>query len=301
MSFARAARSLCRSLVRARAHRLYLSSSSLSPMEHVTLTTPAAGVLVVELNRPKALNALSDALMKDLGVALAHAQQDQAVGAVVITGNDKAFAAGADVKELAREHANREDCVKKACLKTWYDAMGATSKPKIAAVRGYAFGGGCELALACDIVIAAENAQFGLPELSLGTIPGFGGTQRMIRAVGKSKAMDLILTGRRMKADEAERSGLVSRVVPVERCLPEAVEAAQAIAALSSPSVALAKRAVDAADAFVALDEGLEFERQLFYDTFDLDDRREGMAAFCEKRKAAFTDSAVAHATSSAP
>ena len=274
----------------------------LASLENVRAAAAPNGVLVLTLDRPKALNALSDqsdALMGDLRRALAHAQDSPSIGAVVITGSDKAFAAGADVKEMAREHDSREDCVAKSFLKAWDDAVQATTKPKVAAVRGFAFGGGCELALACDIVVAAENAQFSLPELSLGTRPGFGGTQRLIRAVGKAKAMDLILTGRRMKADEAERCGLASRVVAVERCLAEAVEAAQAIAALSMPAVALAKRAIDAADAFVALDDGLKLERSLFYDTFDLDDRREGMAAFCEKRKATFTDSAAAHANSS--
>lgn len=263
-------------------------------LEHVALAREPLGVALLTLNRPKALNALSDALMRDIRTALEAVDADPAVGAVVITGSDKAFAAGADVKEMAAQHDSREDCVAKAFLSTWDDALNATTKPKVAAVRGYAFGGGCELALACDIVIAADNAQFSLPELTLGTIPGFGGTQRLIRAVGKAKAMDLILTGRRMKADEAERAGLASRVVAVDACVPEAISAAQAIAALSSPVVELAKSAVDAADASIPLPDGLKLERELFFDTFDLPDRREGMAAFVGKRPACFAHSAKA-------
>ena len=243
---------------------------------------------LITLNRPQALNALNDGLMDELGAALLAFDADDAIGAIVVTGSPKAFAAGADIaamKDLDFLTAYRTEFI----TRNW-EQIRRVRKPVIAAVAGFALGGGNELAMACDIVIAADNARFGQPEIKLGIIPGAGGTQRLPRAVGKAKAMDLILTGRMMDAHEAERAGLVSRVVPAEKLLDEALGAAAAIASYSLASVMMAKEAVNRA-AEMPLSEGLLYERRLFHALFATQDQKEGMAAFLEKRPAQFRQS----------
>ncbi len=240
---------------------------------------------LVTLNRPQALNALNDALMNELGDALLKFEADEGVGAVVLTGSDKAFAAGADIG--AMKDWGYMDVYKSEYITRNWETLKRVRKPVIAAVAGWALGGGCELALACDIVIAADSAKFGQPEIKLGIIPGAGGTQRLPRAVGKAKAMDLILTARNMDAQEAERAGLVSRVVPAARLLDEAIGAAAAIAEYSLPVVMAAKESVNRAYES-ALAEGILFERRMFHSLFATEDQKEGMAAFVEKRKPAF-------------
>jgi enoyl-CoA hydratase len=240
---------------------------------------------VVTLNRPKQLNALNDALMTELGDALLAFDADENIGAIVLTGNDKAFAAGADIGAMAGW--SYMDVYKTEYITRNWEALKRVRKPVIAAVAGFALGGGCEIALACDIVIAADSARFGQPEIKLGVMPGAGGTQRLPRAVGKSKAMDLILTARMMDAQEAERAGLVSRVVPADKLLDEALAAAAAIAEFSLPSVMMAKEAVNRAFE-TPLAEGVLFERRLFHSLFATEDQKEGMRAFVEKRKPAF-------------
>lgn len=243
------------------------------------------GVGVVTLNRPDALNALNTQLVTELAQALAAFDADPAVGCILITGSEKAFAAGADIKEMA-DKTFPETYLEDFITGPW-EAVAATKKPVIAAVAGYALGGGCELAMMCDTIIAADSAKFGQPEITLGIIPGIGGTQRLTRAVGKAKAMDLILTGRHMGAEEAERAGLVARVVPDDDLLDEALEMGAAIAALSQPAVAMAKECVNRA--FEGpLAEGVRFERRLFQAAFATADQKEGMAAFVAKRKPAF-------------
>ena len=240
---------------------------------------------LIRLNRPQALNALSAALMAELGRALDDLEADDAVGAIVLTGSDKAFAAGADIKEMKdRDYIDvyRADFVTRG-----WERAAQCRKPVIAAVAGFALGGGCELAMMCDIIIAAENAEFGQPEILLGTLPGAGGTQRLPRFIGKSKAMELCLTGRRMGAAEAERVGLVSRVVPTEQLLDEAINVAERIAGLSLPAVMMAKESVNRAFE-TTLAEGLRFERRLFHASFATADQKEGMAAFAEKRPPKF-------------
>jgi len=237
---------------------------------------------LITLNRPKALNALNDALMDELGVALEGFGADEGIGCVVITGSEKAFAAGADITAMAP--MSYMDAYKSDFITRNWEHVASFRKPVIAAVGGFALGGGCELAMMCDIIIAAETAKFGQPEITLGTIPGIGGTQRLTRAVGKSKAMDLCLTGRMMDAAEAERSGLVSRVVPADKLMPEALAIAEKIAAMSRPAAEMAKSAINRAFE-TPLSEGLNVERDLFHSTFALEDRSEGMAAFIEKRK----------------
>jgi enoyl-CoA hydratase len=240
---------------------------------------------LVALNRPKALNALNDALMNELGQALAGFDADEGIGAIVLTGGDKAFAAGADIGAM-RDLSYRDAYMGEFVTRNW-ERMKSVRKPVIAAVAGYALGGGCELAMMCDIVFAAEGAKFGQPEIKLGVIPGAGGTQRLPRAVGKAKAMDLVLTGRMMDAAEAERAGLVSRVVPAEKLIEEALAAAEKIAEFSLPSVMMAKESVNRA--FESpLAEGMLFERRLFHALFATEDQKEGMAAFVEKRKPKF-------------
>jgi len=240
---------------------------------------------LVTLNRPKALNALNDSLMNELGEALAAFDADEAIGAIVITGSDKAFAAGADIGAM-KDRSFRDVYMGQYITRNW-ERMRSIRKPVIAAVAGYALGGGCELAMMCDILIAADTAKFGQPEIKLGIIPGAGGTQRLPRAVGKAKAMDLVLTGRMMDAAEAERAGLVSRVVPADKLIDEAVAAAAQIAEFSLPSVMMAKEAVNRA--FESpLAEGMLFERRLFHALFATEDQKEGMAAFVEKRKPKF-------------
>ena len=240
---------------------------------------------LVRLNRPKQLNALNDALMDELGAALAKFDADDGIGAMVLTGGDKAFAAGADIgamKDLGYMDVYKGDFI----TRNW-EVLKSIRKPVIGAVAGYALGGGCELAMMCDIILAADNAKFGQPEIKLGVIPGAGGTQRLPRAVGKAKAMDLVLTGRMMDAQEAERAGLVSRVVAPDKLLDEALAVAAQIAEFSLPSVMMAKEAVNRA--FEApLAEGMLFERRLFHALFGTEDQKEGMAAFVEKRKPNF-------------
>jgi enoyl-CoA hydratase len=239
---------------------------------------------LIRLNRPQALNALNAALMRELGAVLAAFEADGSIGCMVITGSDKAFAAGADIKEMATK--TYMEAFMGNFAATW-DRVAHARKPVIAAVAGFALGGGCELAMQCDIIIAADTARFGQPELKLGIIPGIGGTQRLTRAVGKAKAMDLILTGRMMDAAEAERSGLVARVVPAGELIAEAMKAADTIAAMSLPSVMVAKEAVNRAFE-VSLAEGISFERRVFHSLFATQDQKEGMAAFVEKRPAKF-------------
>jgi enoyl-CoA hydratase len=242
-------------------------------------------VALITLNRPKVLNALNDALMNELGAALAQADADEGIGAIVLTGGERAFAAGADID--AMKSWSYMDVYKSGYISRNWEAMRSVRKPVIAAVGGWALGGGCELALMCDIVIAADTAKFGQPEIKIGVIPGAGGTQRLPRAAGKAKAMDMILTARTMDAQEAERAGLVSRVVPAARLLEEALAAAATIASFSLPSVMMAKEAVNRA--FESpLAEGMLFERRLFHALFATDDQKEGMAAFLEKRKPDF-------------
>jgi len=242
---------------------------------------------LVRLNRPRALNALCDQLMAELGEALRGMDADAAIRAIVLTGSERAFAAGADIKEMqgrAFPGLYFDDFIGKR-----WEAVLTAQKPVIAAVAGFALGGGCELAMMCDMILAADTAKFGQPEIKLGVIPGAGGSQRLTRAVGKSKAMDMILTGRMMDAAEAERVGLVSRVVPAADLVAEAIRTGEAIAAMSAPSVAMAKEAVNIAFEST-LREGVRFERRLFQSLFATADQKEGMAAFAEKRPARFTD-----------
>jgi len=242
-------------------------------------------VALIRLDRPKALNALCDQLMRELGTALREFDADPAIGAIVLTGSDRAFAAGADIKEM-QNRTYPETALDDFIGATW-EVVPTVRKPVIAAVAGYALGGGCELAMMCDIIIAADTAKFGQPEINLGIIPGAGGTQRLTRAIGKSKAMDMVLTGRMMDAVEAERANLVSRVVPAADLIDEALRMAASIAALSPVAVALAKRSV--ARAFeTTLAEGITYERALFLSMFGTPHQREGMAAFIEKRKPDF-------------
>jgi len=240
---------------------------------------------LIRLNRPNALNALNDALMNELGDALARLDADEGTGVIVLTGSDKAFAAGADIG--AMKDWSYMDVYKGDFITRNWERLKSVRKPVIAAVAGYALGGGCELAMMCDIIFAAEGAKFGQPEIKLGVIPGAGGTQRLPRAVGKAKAMDLVLTGRMMDAQEAERAGLVSRVFPPEKLLDEALAAAAQIAEFSLPSLMMAKEAVNRAYE-APLAEGMLFERRLFHALFATEDQKEGMAAFVEKRKPKF-------------
>jgi len=253
----------------------------MSSYEHIIVEQKgAAGVIT--LNRPKMLNALSFGVFGEIARAVDELEANAAIGCIVVTGNDKAFAAGADIKEM--QPKGFIDMFSSDFASIGGDRVAKCRKPTIAAVAGYALGGGCELAMMCDIIIAADTAKFGQPEITLGTIPGIGGTQRLTRAVGKAKAMDLCLTGRMMDAQEAERSGLVSRIVPADKLMEEALSAAEKIAAMSRPAVAMAKEAVNRAFE-TPLAEGLNVERNLFHATFALEDRAEGMAAFIEKRK----------------
>jgi enoyl-CoA hydratase len=240
---------------------------------------------LITLNRPKALNALNDALMDELGAALKAFDADDDIGAIVLTGSEKAFAAGADIGMMSKY--SYMDVYKSDYITRNWETIRAIRKPVIAAVAGFALGGGCELAMMCDIVIAADTAKFGQPEIKLGVIPGAGGTQRLPRAVSKAKAMDLCLTARMMDANEAERAGLVSRVVGADRLLDEAIEAATIIAGFSLPAVMMAKEAVNRAYE-TTLSEGVHFERRLFHSLFATEDQKEGMAAFVEKRKPEF-------------
>jgi enoyl-CoA hydratase len=240
---------------------------------------------LITLNRAKALNALNDALMDELGAALGGFDADEGIGVIVLTGSDKAFAAGADIG--AMKDWSYMDVYKSQYITRNWERLRSVRKPVIAAVAGFALGGGCELAMMCDFIIAADTAKFGQPEIKIGVIPGASGTQRLPRAVGKAKAMDLVLTGRMMDAAEAERAGLVSRVVPAAQLLDEALAAAGQIAGFSLPSVMAAKEAINRAFE-TPLSEGILFERRTFHSLFGTEDQKEGMTAFLEKRKANF-------------
>jgi enoyl-CoA hydratase len=240
---------------------------------------------LITLNRPKQLNALCDALVDEMGQALDAFEVDEGIGAIVITGSDKAFAAGADI--TAMKDFSYMDAYKGDYITRNWERVKTCRKPVIAAVAGYALGGGCELAMMCDIIIAADTAQFGQPEIKLGTLPGAGGTQRLPRAVSKAKAMDMCLTARMMGAEEAERAGLVSRIVAADKLIEEALDAATKIASYSLPVVMMIKESVNRAYES-SLQEGLLFERRVFHAAFALEDQKEGMAAFAEKRKAEF-------------
>lgn len=248
------------------------------------LTERIDRVAVITLNRPKALNALNSQVMNEVTTAAAEFDADHGIGAIIITGSEKAFAAGADIKEMSEQSFS--DMFGSDFFSAW-GKLGAVRTPTIAAVSGYALGGGCELAMMCDVIIAAENATFGQPEIKLGVLPGMGGSQRLTRAIGKAKAMDMILTGRNMDAAEAERSGLVSRVVATESLLDEARAVAKTISEMSLSASMMAKEAVNRAFES-SLAEGLLFERRIFHSAFGTADQSEGMAAFVEKRPANF-------------
>ncbi len=259
-------------------------------MGYETLLTEVRGegerrIGLITLNRPKQLNALNDQLMDELGAALFAFDADDAIGCIVLTGSDKAFAAGADIAVM--KDYGYMDVYRRGYISRNWEHIRSVRKPVIAAVAGFALGGGCELAMMCDIVIAAETAKFGQPEIKIGLIPGAGGTQRLPRAVGKAKAMDMVLTARTMDAVEAERAGLVSRIVPAERLLDEALSAAAAICAMSGPVTMMIKDCVNRAFES-GLSEGVHFERSLFHSAFGTEDSKEGMAAFLAKRKPAF-------------
>ena len=252
----------------------------------IEVRTEAGKVGIVTLNRPKALNALNDALMDELGVALKAFDADDAIGCIVLTGSERAFAAGADIAAMAKY--SFLDVYKGDYITRNWETIRSVRKPVIAAVSGFALGGGCELAMMCDFIIAADNAKFGQPEIKIGVIPGAGGTQRLPRAVGKAKAMDMALTGRMMDAQEAERAGLVSRVVPYDKLMDEALGAALQIADFSQIAVMAAKESVNRAFES-GLSDGVMFERRLFHALFATADQKEGMDAFVAKRKADFT------------
>jgi len=243
-------------------------------------------VAKITLNRPKALNALNSELIIELNAALDDLEADDAIGAIVLTGSEKAFAAGADIKEMQTK--SFIDAQSGDFIGPW-SRITKCRKPVIAAVAGYALGGGCELAMMCDFIIAADNAKFGQPEITLGIIPGAGGTQRLTRAVGKAKAMEMILSGRMIDAEEAERASLVSRVVPAAELMDEVMKVAERIAHLSQPIVAMAKIAVNRAFE-TTLEEGVRFEKAVFYSAFATEDQKEGMAAFIAKREPSFSN-----------
>ena len=257
-------------------------------MEYQTIIVETKDkVGVITLNRPKALNALNDQLMDELGFALKSFDQDEVIACIVITGSEKAFAAGADIGAMA--NYTYMDAYKNDYITRNWEQIRQIRKPVIAAVAGYALGGGCELAMMCDFIIAAENAKFGQPEIKLGTLPGAGGTQRLPRAISKSKAMDMCLTARMMDAVEAERAGLVSRIVPLDKLMEETMAAATTIAAMSLPIVLMIKESVNRAFE-TTLAEGVNFERRLFHSSFATEDQKEGMKAFMEKRPAVFVN-----------
>jgi enoyl-CoA hydratase len=249
------------------------------------LVETRGAVGLITLNRPQALNALCDGLIRELGQALDGFERDAAIGAVVLTGNEKAFAAGADIKEMSNK--TFVECYLEDFISNGWEHITTCRKPIIAAVAGFALGGGCEVAMMCDTILAAESAKFGQPEITLAIIPGAGGTQRLTRAVGKAKAMEMVLSGRMIDAVEAERCGLVSRVVANDKLLEEALKLADKIAAQSRPAVLAAKEAVNRAFEST-LAEGVRFERRLFHALFSTEDQKEGMAAFVEKRKPQF-------------
>ncbi|MER5636735.1 enoyl-CoA hydratase [Kitasatospora sp. NPDC002227] len=253
--------------------------------EYGTILVERKGrVGVITLNRPEALNALNNQLMNEVVDAATTFDRDPEIGAMIITGSAKAFAAGADIKEM------QTNTFPEVYLDDWlgpWDTLGRLRKPVVAAVAGYALGGGCELAMLCDVLLAADTAKFGQPEIKLGVIPGIGGSQRLTRAVGKAKAMELCLTGRMMGAEEAERAGLVSRIVPADELMAEALKVAETIAAMSTPAAVAMKESVNRAFE-TTLAEGVRFERRLFHAAFATADQKEGMAAFAEKRPPKF-------------
>ncbi|WGW10809.1 enoyl-CoA hydratase [Saxibacter everestensis] len=254
--------------------------------ETLIVERDAAGFAVVTINRPKALNALNLQVLEELAATLSELDSDRSVSATVLTGSEKAFAAGADIKEM------KDLSYSEAYARDWFagwDAVGRTRKPIIAAVAGYALGGGCELAMMCDILLAADTAKFGQPEIKLGVLPGMGGSQRLTKAVGKAKAMELCLTGRMMDAEEAERAGLVSRIVPADDLLDDAKKTATLIASMSIPATMMVKESVNRAFE-TSLAEGILFERRVFHAAFATNDQKEGMAAFSEKREANFSN-----------
>ena len=252
--------------------------------EHILVETRGP-VGLITLNRPKAMNALCADLAREIAEAVDAYEADETIGALVVTGSEKAFCAGADIKEMADK--KYMDVYKEDFITVNWERLSHCRKPVVAAVAGYALGGGCEFAMMCDFILAAENAKFGQPEILIGTIPGAGGTQRLTRFIGKSKAMEMVLTGRMMDAEEAERAGLVSRIVPLEELVDEAVQTAEKMANLSRPVVMLAKESVNRAYE-TTLAEGVRFERRVFHSTFATEDQKEGMAAFAEKRTADF-------------
>ncbi|XP_031777728.1 probable enoyl-CoA hydratase, mitochondrial [Nasonia vitripennis] len=264
----------------------FYSSAAAPAYEFIKVEKTGAknNVALITLNRPKALNALCAQLMSEMNLAIKQLDTDESVGAVVITGNERAFAAGADIKEMKDNTFSHN--VKTSFLEHW-NGVAAAKKPTIAAVNGYALGGGCELAMMCDIIYAGDKAKFGQPEIAIGTIPGAGGTQRLTRAVGKSKAMEIVLTGQQITAQEAEKSGLVSKVVPAEQLVSEAVKLAEKIASHSQVAVAMAKDSVNKAYE-TTLQQGLDYEKRLFWATFATADQKEGMKAFAEKRAPEF-------------
>ncbi|MFA7431603.1 MAG: enoyl-CoA hydratase [Rhodospirillaceae bacterium] len=254
------------------------------PYEHILVET-RGNVGLITLHRPKALNALCTPLIRELGKALDAFEADDDIGAIVLTGSEKAFAAGADIKEMSGK--SYMDVYLQDFITDGWERVTTCRKPVIAAVAGYALGGGCEMSMMCDFIIAADNARFGQPEITIGTMPGAGGTQRLTRYVGKSKAMEMCLTGRQMDAAEAERSGLVSRVVPLSDLIEDAVKTAQRIASMSRPVVMMTKESVNRSYE-TTLTEGIRFERRVFHSTFATEDQKEGMAAFVEKRQPNF-------------
>ena len=252
--------------------------------EHILVETRGP-VGLITLNRPKAMNALCADLAREIAEAVDVYEADETIGALVVTGSEKAFCAGADIKEMADK--NYMDVYKEDFITVNWERLSHCRKPVVAAVAGYALGGGCEFAMMCDFILAAENAKFGQPVILIGTIPGAGGTQRLTRFIGKSKAMEMVLTGRMIDAEEAERAGLVSRIVPLEELVDKAVQTAEKMANLSRPVVMLANESVNRAYE-TTLAEGVRFERRVFHSTFATEDQKEGMAAFAEKRTAAF-------------
>ncbi len=254
-------------------------------MPETILVETAGRVGVIRLNRPKALNALNLLTMRELTAALEAFDQDPGIGCIVLTGSEKAFAAGADIKEMQGQ--SFMDVYRADWFAGW-EAVGRIRKPIVAAVSGFALGGGCELAMACDFIVAADSAKFGQPEIKLGTMPGMGGSQRLTRAIGKAKAMEMCLTGRMMDAAEAEQAGLVARVVPAAELMAGAMATAETIANMPLSAAMMVKEAINRADE-LTLAEGLRFERRLFHSTFATEDRAEGMAAFVEKRPARFS------------
>jgi enoyl-CoA hydratase len=252
--------------------------------EHILIETHGA-VGLITLNRPKAMNALCADLAREIAEAVDAYEADDSIGALVVTGSEKAFCAGADIKEMSGK--NYMDVYQEDFITVNWERLSYCRKPVIAAVAGYALGGGCEVAMMCDFILAADTAKFGQPEILIGTIPGAGGTQRLTRFVGKAKAMEMVITGRMMDAEEAERAGLVSRIIPAADLVEEAIKTAGKIASLSRPVVMLAKESVNRAYES-SLCEGVRFERRLFHSTFATEDQKEGMAAFAEKRTADF-------------